>query len=171
MLELLNHPLLSAFSIIILLISIFIFILKVCLCSRGIINVLYRIGMGLAKRKLAIFASIEGFCKIKDILSNSQLFSEKNIIQINYENLKKAEIADIYIVYWKDSEKSFEEILEVSRYNTPIIVYAPSSDGYIPAEKMKILSDSTNTILVNFKGRLINDIIVSLITAGYSKKI
>jgi len=49
----------------------------------------------LSKRKIAIFASSE-FESIKSMLVDSKIFEDKNIIQINLTDLRKAEKETIF---------------------------------------------------------------------------
>ena len=53
------------------------------LWTRGIFPALLRLGNGLAKRRIAIFAGAENSASLKRLLLDSKLFSEKNILEIS----------------------------------------------------------------------------------------
>jgi len=53
---------------------------------------------------------------------------------------------------------------------TALIVYAPQSEGFIDKPMMERISNERNAIVVNLRGRLLNDILVSMITTGKKTK-
>src|SRR5689334_5361038 len=131
---------------------------------RGIFPVLYRLGMGLSNRKIALFAENE-FEALKSVLVDSKLFREKNIIRIDKMELKKAQPFSLLLVHWKPFESELKKILELKRDNAALIIYAPQSEGFIDPEMVRKINLERNTIIVNFRGRLLNDILTSMITS------
>ena len=82
----------------------------IILWGKGISPVLYRLGNGLANRKIAIFAKHDNRASLKSLLLDSELFNEKNICEISGEqDIGKAEDASVYLVYWQDWASSIEE--------------------------------------------------------------
>lgn len=137
---------------------------------KGILPAIIRLGMGLAKRKIAIYAKGDNFSSLKDLLVDSKLFNEKNIIQISKEgDMAKGEQATLFLVYWPDWKNTLEKILGYKNDSVGFIVYAPQSEGFIPPNQMNTLNNHRNTIVTNFRGRLLNDIVVSLITTSYEQ--
>ena len=137
---------------------------------RGILPVLLRLGNGLAKRKIAIFAMGDNLTSLKSLLLGSGLFRAKNMCEVSkLEDIGQAESATVLLVFWHDWEKSLQEILLKKRDRCPLIVYAPVSKGRIPDDQMKALDGVRNTSVTNFRGRLLNDIISSMITTSYEK--
>lgn len=131
---------------------------------RGILPVLYRLGNGLAKRKIALFAKGDNLSSIKSLLSDSRLFRQ-NIIEISNKNdLGRAEAASVYLVYWHDWSDEISEILNKKPDNCPMIVYAPYNKGKIPDDQMENLDGKRNTSVTNFRGRLLNDVVTAMIT-------
>lgn len=133
---------------------------------RKILLVLYRLGKGLAKRKIAVFAESNNLTSLKSLLIDSKLFNEKNIFGITRkEDFERARQATIYLVYWHDFQNDIDEILNKKEDGTVLIVYAPYNLGRIPDDQMNKLDGKRNTVVSNFRGRLLNDIVISMITA------
>lgn len=136
--------------------------------TRGILPALYRFGNGFSKRKIAIFAKEENLRSLKSLLIDSGLFNQKNILDIpTHGDFGRAEKTTLYLVFWHDWKDKIDEILASKKDSTALIVYAPQELGFIPPEKMKELNNKRNVIVVNFRGRLLNDIVVSLMTTSY----
>ncbi len=136
---------------------------------RGILPVIKRLGLGLSKRNIAIFAKSDNFNSLKDLLTDSALFQPKNIFAITQEgDIGKAEQATIYLVHWDDWGAGYKQILEKKSDQCALIIYAPPRA--IPPEIMSALDKHRNTIVVNFRGRLLNDIVTTMITTAYQQK-
>ena len=149
---------------------IFLFIYALILWGNGIAPVLYRLGNGLANRKIAIFAKGDNRSSLKSLLLDSGLFKEKNIIEIGSQNdIGKAEEASVYLVYWHDWEKNIEVILRAKPDKCALIVYAPYHMDKIPTDQMASLDGKRHTAVTQFRGRLLNDIVTSMITTQYKK--
>lgn len=54
---------------------------------KGIVPVWIRLGMGLSKRKIAIFAE-DGYTSLKDMFEDSRIFT--SVIQIHRNDIRKA---------------------------------------------------------------------------------
>ena len=50
-----------------------------------------------------------------------------------------------------------------------MIIYAPQSEGFIDESVVNILNLQRNTIIVNLRGRLLNDTLVSMMTTSFKK--
>ncbi len=136
---------------------------------RGISPVLYRLGNGLAKRKIAIFAKGDNAVSLKSLLTDSKLFRQKNIFEItSEEDIGRAEEASVYLVYWHDWADDISEILNQKPDKCAMVVYAPYDKGKIPDEQMKNLDGKRHTAVTNFRGRLLNDIVTAMITTSYN---
>lgn len=137
---------------------------------RGILPVIIRLGNGLAKRKIAIFATSNNAASLRSLLADSTLFKEKNICVIpNEGDIGKAEKASVYLVYWADWKEQYKEILNAKRDGCALIIYAPPPEK-IPFDAMNELEKKRNTIVTNFRGRLLNDIVVTMITTDCNRK-
>lgn len=164
--EFFNHPFFSVLGGLATLSSVIAVIVIAVMVIRGVFPVWYRLGMGLSNRKIAIFAEAE-FEALKSMLVDSRIFKEKNIIRIDKKSLKKAQSFSLLLVHWKSFESEMENVLEHKRDNAALIVYAPQNEGFIDKETLEKINLERNAIIVNFRGRLLNDILTSMITTSY----
>ena len=151
---------------------IIIFIIGMVLWFRGILPVLLRLGNGLVKRKIAIFAKSDNLNSLKSLLLDSELFSEKNIIEIRSNNdFGKSEKSTLLLIFWHDwGKEDIDEILNKKTDKTALVIYAPRDKGLISEEDFKKINKERNVSIANLRGRLLNDIISSLITTSYENK-
>lgn len=155
-------------STIIVLINIVIVVYAV---GRGIAPVLWRLGKGLHKRKIAVFATTDEFVSLRNLLLDSKLFLGKNIKQIpKKEDFDSANEYSVFLVYYPDFKKGFSKILKAKKDSTAMIVYAPKNKGLIPDKTMEKIGSKRNSMVTNFRGRLMNDIVISMITTSYRKE-
>lgn len=152
------------------IIEVISIIIAIVLWFKGILPVLLRLGNGLAKRKIVIFAKSDNSNSIKSLLLDSKLFNQKNISEIaDKKDIGKAEEASIYLVYWPDWENDISEILNKKPDKCAMVVYAPYDKGKISDEQMKNLDGKRNTTVTNFRGRLLNDVVSFIMTTSYEK--
>lgn len=153
------------------IILIIVVIYSATLWLRGISPVLYRLGSGLAKRKIAIFANAENCASLKNLLLDSKLFNQKNIYEIGgVQDIGRCEDASVYLVFWHDWVKDIDTILDKKPDRCALVVYAPYEGGKISSEQMTKLDGHRHTAVTNFRGRLLNDIVVSMITTHYEQR-
>lgn len=129
---------------------------------------LYRLGKGISKRNIAVFAD-ENFSKLESILLDCSLFSKNNIVQIHKDSIPNAGKEDIFLIHWGDFKDKIDAILPTIGKNTALIIYAPIETGRIDPENMTKIGNCRNSVVVNFKGRLLNDILTSLMTTSYER--
>ena len=151
------------------LVTVFGFIYIVYLALAGILPVLYRLGVALSTKKIAVFADNK-FDELKNILVDSQLFKSKNIIKIDSGSIKKAEYVSCYLVHYGAYKNSIDDIIDIKKDNYAMIIYAPQNEGKIDDDILTKLNSQRNTIIVNFRGRLLNDVLVSMITTTVTKQ-
>lgn len=163
-----NHPIFVIFGGISTILIVLGFCYTGYLNSKGILPVLYRVGTGLARRKIAIFAQSE-YESLKSLLLDTNLFLECNIIRVNRNDLQKVSDGSMFLVHWKDYHDKIDDILRIKKDSTSLIVYAPNSEGLIEREEMEKINSYRNSLVVNFRGRLLNDIVISLITTGVKR--
>ncbi len=135
----------------------------------GISPALWRLGKGLASRKIAVVADVDGFTSLKSLLIDSNLFKERNIIQITTRELKKAANYTLLLLHWKSVSPHLNTILSDKKDETALLIYAPQEEGLISREDLGRINQHRNVIVVNFRGRLLNDIVTSLITTSCKK--
>jgi hypothetical protein len=133
--------------------------------ARGILPVLWRLGTGLANRKIALFAKAENLLSLKHLLLDTKLISSKNIVEVTSAgDIGRASAATVYVVFWHDWADHIDGILDQKPDSCALIVYSPYDREKIPQEQMKKLDGKRHTCVTNFRGRLLNDIILSMIT-------
>lgn len=137
---------------------------------QGIIPVVYRFGKGLANAKIAVFATGNEQTSLTSLLVDSGMFRAKNLISISTPgDIGKAEKANLFIVHWPSWRQSLDDVLAKKTDGTGIIVYAPREGGQIPEADMGKLNRHRNVALTNFRGRLLSDILLSMITSSCEK--
>ena len=164
-----SHPAFAVIRGLTTLILIGGIIYSVYLWARGILPVLYRLGTGLSKRRIAVFAE-EEFESLKNMLVDSKIFKEKNIVRIHKNDLKKAESFTLLLVHYKPFAEEMEKILNLKKDAHALIIYAPQSEGFIGKELLEKINGERNSIVVNFRGRLMNDILGCMMTTSYEAK-
>lgn len=167
MINFFSHPFFNIVGGISTLVMIAGFTWITILFFRGILPVLFRLGIGLAKRKIAVFSS--DTVELKNMLIDSGLFNQKNVIHVSQNAITSAAKANILLVHWKDFNSKIDEILSIKMDNVSLIIYAPQNEGKIDDDSLNKINSHRNTIIVNFKGRLLNDILTSLITVSFER--
>lgn len=163
-----NHPFFIVVGGLATILMIFSFLYVSYLVIKGVFPVWYRLGIGLSKRKVAIFGSVEVFESIKASLTDSKIFKEKNVVHIKLDNIDKAKDETIFLVDWETFENKIEQVFSARKnHQTAIVIYAKPAS--VPNEKMSDIANRANTVVVNFRGRLLNDILTSLITTSYDR--
>lgn len=158
-----NSPFFVIFGGLSTIVIIVGFCWGIYLALSGMLPVWYRLGTSLSRRKIAIFAD-DKYGDFKAMLVDSGLFKEKNILKIERDSLKKAESYDFYLVDYKSYAQEMNAIIDMKKDAVALLVYAPP--GQVAAEVMGRINSGRNSILVNMRGRLLNDVFVSMLTTG-----
>jgi hypothetical protein len=153
-----NHPFFVLVGGISTIIAITTFIYSIYLILNGILPVWIRLGKGLSNRKIAVFAEND-FINFKSMLLDSGIFKENNIEQITNESLSKGEKHTMMLVNYMDFKDKIEKILSYKKDSDSLIIYAPQSGEKIELELLNKINENRNSIVVNMKGRLLNDIL------------
>ena len=167
--EFFNHPFFIIVGGISTLIAVLAFVYSMYIIFAGLIPVWIRLGKGLSNKKIAVYADSE-FDNLKDLLLDSGLFKQKNIERISASSLKKGERHTMMLVNYIEFSTKISEILKYKKDSDALIIYAPQKDGRIDQHLMDEINENRNSIVVNFRGRLLNDIIVSMITTSTYEK-
>lgn len=164
-----NHPVFIVLGGISTLVTLIAVLYGIYLFAKGIFPVWYRLGMGLSRRKIAVFAEIE-FDGLKNMLVDSGLFQKANVIKIDKGSIKKAEGMTLFLMHWKSFESNLDDILRIKKDSAALIIYAPQNEGFIDKAVLEKINRERNSIIVNFRGRLLNDILTCMITTSYEKR-
>lgn len=143
--------------------------------ALGVAPLLWRLGYGRWVRKIAIVAKDDFFNQLKKDLVNSGIFRENNISQISSKSLSQVKDCDLLLVHYQSfSEQEIKTILANKKSKAGMVFYypefSPKNGKRIPDEMLKQVSNTENTTVVNFRGRLLNDIMTTLITTSYEKR-
>ena len=161
-----NHPIFIIVGGITVVFAAIGIIYRVVCIVLGISPLVFRIGKALWRRKVAIIGSAEAYSSLKECITDTDIFKKENVIHISIGNIDKAKDYTLLIVDWDTSSNQIDHIFSVRRnHNTAVIIFAKA--GSIPHEKMSEIANKSNTVVVNFKGRLLNDILNSLITTSF----
>ena len=141
---------------------------------RGITPVLWRLGTARWKRKIGILATGSDSTTLKKDLIDSGIFRKKNIKEITGNHLSDIKDLSLLVVHYQSfKESEIEEMLQYKTSNAAMIFYfpeySPSNKQLIPEHINTQISRRANTILVNHRGRLLNDILITFITTSYGK--
>jgi hypothetical protein len=164
-----DHPVFIVLGGISTLITLIAVLYGIYLFAKGIFPVWYRLGMGLSRRKIAVFAENE-FDGLKNMLVDSGLFQKANVIKIDKGSIKKAEGMTLFLMHWKSFESDLDDILRIKKDSAALIIYAPQNEGSINKAVLEKINRERNSIIVNFRGRLLNDILTCMITTSYEKR-
>lgn len=166
--EFFNHPffvIVGGVSTVSAIIGIIVIVYNIV---RGVLPVWIRLGKGLSNKKIAVYSETQ-FDDFKDLLVDSGLFKEKNIERITNASLSKGEKHTMMLVHYNEFQDKINDILNYKKDSDALIVYV-SNGLTAPRETIDSINNHRNSILVTFKGRLLNDIVTSIITTAYEKK-
>ncbi len=164
-----NNPILLLIGSLITVITIVIWLYSASLIVSGLAPILLRLGKSLSRRKIGVLAE-EKENELIDLLIDSGLFKRKNILTARRSDINRVEDCTIKLVHWERFEEDIDKILNMKEDNHALIVYAPAEGPRIGKEYMDKLSMHRNTVIVNFRGRLLNDILTSMLTTEFSKR-
>ncbi|WP_018997125.1 hypothetical protein [Hirschia maritima] len=157
-----QHPffnIVGAISSIVLLLGTLV---NVFLWFSGVSPVLLRLGLGLSKRKIAVFSAGDSLHMLKDCIVRTGLFKEKNISEVRPLDSDTAKKCSVFLVDYAEFGHSIDEIFSMRKNDqTPILIYA--EPGAIPREEMSKVANKPLTNITNTRGRLVNDLILAVI--------
>ena len=140
----------------------------------GITQVAWRFGLALFGKKVIIVADDSAYKDLKEDFTYSGLIKEKNIIQASTNHLEKTKDALlIIIVYGYLNEDDFKQVVSNKKGRCGLIVYCPPNKdcalGRLSEEEMELVSKSTFSALCNFRGRLVNDVLLMMLSTSFKK--
>lgn len=168
LIEFFNHPFFVFVGGISTVIAIVGFSYAIFTIVSGVLPVWIRLGKGLSNKKIAIYAEGQ-FDDFKNLLVDSGLFNEKNIEKVTSSSLSKGETHTMMLVNYNEFDDKIEDILRFKKDSDALIVYV-SNGVRVPQNIINSINNQRNSIVVTFRGRLLNDIVTSLIPTAYEKK-
>jgi hypothetical protein len=166
-----SHPIFVIMSGFVTLFTISGFVYLLVGYGKGIIPILWRQGMGLWRREIAIFATGDNLRNLRNTLLKSDLFSEKRIREISSNDFADAKDKSVYLVDWKtfsENKPDIFKILEGKQPQTAVIVFCEPPDR-IDSNYFNKIARYENTAISTARGRLLNDIITAFITTSYNR--
>jgi hypothetical protein len=161
-----SHPLFNILGGLTVVFAAVGIIYRIVCIALGVTPLVFRIGKAIWSRKVAIIGSSEAFSFLKDCITDTEIFNKKNVIYIPLDNIDKVKEHTILLVDWETSGNKIDQIFVARKnHNTAVIIFAKA--GSIPQDMMAEIANRSNTVVVNFKGRLLNDILNSLITTSF----
>jgi hypothetical protein len=161
-----NHPIFIVVGGLTVVTATLGIIYRVTCIILGVSPLVFRIGKAVWRRKIAVIGSSESYSTLNECIADSGIFKKNNIIHITTDNIDKVKEYTVLLVDWESSSLQIDSIFMARKnHNTAVIIYAKA--GSIPQEKMAEIANKANTVVVNFKGRLLNDILNSLITTSF----
>jgi len=161
-----NHPIFIIVGGLTVVSATLGIIYRITCIVLGVSPLVFRIGKAVWRRKIAVIGNSESFSTLNECIADSGVFKKKNVIHITTENIDKVKDYSVLLVDWESSGTQIDQIFMARKnHNTAVIIYAKA--GSIPHEKMAEIANKANTVVVNFKGRLLNDILNSLITTSF----
>ena len=164
-----NHPFFIIFGGISILITIAMAMIGFYTIIKGVLPIWIRLGLGLSNRKIAIYAE-KDFDSLKSLFVDSGIIKEKNIHKIAFDSLSKGENYTIMLVNFPEFNDKIEDILKYKKDSDALIIYAPQNSGRIDEKTLELINSHRYSLIVNLRGRLLNDIVNSMITTSYEKK-
>lgn len=139
--------------------------------SAGIFMVMKRLGLGRWYRKVTILSDVDNGQSLKKDLIDSGVFREKNIKLIGESNISDIKSADLVLLdYWSISPEKALSAISNKQKHAGLVVYSPMKKGRIEDEVTARINDEPFTTLVQMRGRLVNDLLITLMSTSYDKK-
>jgi hypothetical protein len=131
---------------------------------RGVLKPLWRLGLGLARKKVVIVASQTNADSLFNLVSDSKVFSEKNIIKVtSREDSEDIRKGDVVLYKYSDSQFSLKDVMVKKADSAAVVVYAKPREITEQSE-WDLLDEYRNVSVCNLKGRLLNDLITLMMT-------
>lgn len=154
--------------------AICLFIWAVISWILGVYPLFLRLGFGRWSRKISIVANDDMFSSLETDLVDTGVFRKKNIYQIKTDTLSKVRETTLALVHYQSfTEDQIKTILSNKKSNAGFIFYFPEftpPSVVISPEMMRAINNQQFTTIVNMRGRLINDIITTLLSTSYDKR-
>lgn len=131
----------------------------------GLFSLLTRFGT-IYSRKISIVAD-GNYGDLKQDLTDTGLFRESKVSQITNQRLGEVRDSKLLLVdyrYVTDDELKY--IVDNKQTNCGLIVYAPpvNPPRRLPDDLMQRVVNHPHTLVVNFRGRLVNDVLTTMLT-------
>ncbi len=154
------------------LIAVIVFFMAVLAWFLGISPLLYRLGLGRWRRKISVLANSDNYPSLQKDLISSGVFRAKNVEHVTSKSLADVKNSNLILVdYSSFTPAQIKTIIGNKQSSAGMVVYFPdfSPTNRVPDDILKLINDEPHSVLVNFRGRLINDILITLLSTSYEK--
>ena len=139
-------------------------------CISGLTQAITRFGLALFGKKVAVFASVDDFHVIKSDLASSGLVKEKNIERVSVEQQSSLNDALLIVFACRDDNKEhIKEAVARKSSRCGLVVYCPDGPSALTQEEMAEINAAPFATVCNFRGRLINDILLMMLSTSFKK--
>ena len=76
----------------------------------------------------------------------------------------------LHLVHYHSCKSNLSKVLENVKSHHALLIYALQEEGFIPKDHLEEINKKQNVVVVNFKGRLLNDLLNAMITTSFQKK-
>ncbi|PNV67172.1 hypothetical protein [Enteroscipio rubneri] len=137
----------------------------------GVTQALWRFGLALFGKKILVVAGENDYRDICEDLTDSGLIKNKNIQRVSSKHVDKAHDALLLIVVYGYLEPDdFESVVRAKNSRCGLIVHCPPEKGRITEQEMNLLSRTPFTALCNFRGRMVNDVLLMMLSTSFKRK-
>ncbi|WP_165047491.1 MULTISPECIES: hypothetical protein [unclassified Adlercreutzia] len=141
----------------------------VVLAVMGLVRPAYRFGKGIAWKKVFIVANDNTRQELKGDLERSGILRKRNIrVKTDGQISDLAGARLLILEYGYLGEKKVQEIVSNKCSDCGVLIYAKHKE--ISDESMSKLNRSQHVSVVNFRGRLVNEILLLLISTSFARK-
>ena len=135
----------------------------------GVAPIAWKIGIARWRRKIGIAANAEYWNRLKSDLTKSGVFRETNIKHIPVSGIASVRDYSLILVHYDSfREEEIDELLRSKRSESGMVVFFPqflaNESRRIPDHMFKKINDRENTTVVNFRGRLLGDLVLTFVT-------
>lgn len=139
-------------------------------CVWRLVPAAWRFGLALYGKKIYVFSNADEYEDVKHDLVDSGLIKGKNIKRISDKQIGKArEALLLIVVYGYLNDEDFRTVVSSKRQRCGLIVYCPPGGIRIENETMEYLNKSPFTALCNFRGRMVNDVLLMMLSTSFKK--
>jgi len=131
---------------------------------KGILKPLWRLGLGLSRKKITVIASQKDSESLVNLIKSSHIFTTKNIFKIiSKEDSEDIKRSNVILFKYSGAPFTLKQVLKKKHDDSAIVIYA--KPGEIQnSEDWKLMDEYRNISVCNLKGRLLNDLLTLMMT-------
>lgn len=131
----------------------------------------WRFGLALLRKQIKVVADTEDYDTIYHDLIVSGLINSKNIVRVSKESLSDLQDAFMIIVSCGYlTSDGFARVVDGKSSRCGLVVYCPPEKGRMSSDDFSHLNSAPFSTLCNFRGRLVNDVLLMMLSTSFKKK-